>query len=96
MVQVLTAEAARLLVEGLQARHLLLSKGKSKILIDGTDKLKQGVSRQLEALGFDDCDLARKVGADLQLGRRRRGLVVKGRLGRAARRTARPGHTLAI
>ena len=43
MVQVLSAEAARLLVEGLEARHLPLSKGKSKVLVDGTDKLKQGL-----------------------------------------------------
>ena len=43
MVQVLTAEAARLLVEVFQARDLPLSKGKSKILIDGTDKLKQAL-----------------------------------------------------
>ena len=40
MVQVLTAEAARLLVEVLQARDLPLSKGKSKVLIDGPDKPK--------------------------------------------------------
>ena len=51
-VQVLTAEAARLLVERLQARHLPLSKGKSKVLIDGTDKLKQGLLRQLEVFGI--------------------------------------------
>ena len=43
MVQVLTAEAARLLVDCLAALHLPLSKGKSKVLIDGTDKLKQGL-----------------------------------------------------
>ena len=36
-VQAITAEAARLLVEGLQARDQTLSKGKSKVLIDGTD-----------------------------------------------------------
>ena len=42
MVQVLAAEAGRLL-EGLQARDLPLSKGKSKVLIDGPDKLKQGL-----------------------------------------------------
>ena len=53
-VQVLTAEAARLLVEGLQARHLPLSKGKSKVLIDGTDKLKQGLLRQSAVLGIDE------------------------------------------
>ena len=75
MVQVLTAEAARLLVEGLQARHLPLSKGKSNILVDGTDNLKQDLSRQLDLLGIDECDTARNVGADLQLGRRRQALV---------------------
>ena len=40
-------------------------------------------------LGIDECDTARNVGADLQLGRRRRALVVKGRLARAAKRTKR-------
>ena len=79
MVEVLTAEAARLLVEGLQARHLPLSKGKSKVLIDGPDKLKHAFLQQLEVFGIDECDTARNVGADLQLGRRRRALVVKGR-----------------
>ena len=44
---------------------------------------------QLEVLGIDECDTARNVGADLQLGRRRRALVVKGRLARAAKRTKR-------
>ena len=77
------------LVEGLQARDLPLSKGKSKVLIDGTDKLKQALLQQLEVLGIDECDTARNVGADLQLGRRRRALVVKGRLARAAKRTKR-------
>ena len=102
MVQVLTAEAARLLVEGLQARDQPLSKGKFKVLIDGTDKLKQDLLRQLEVRGIDECDTARNVGADLQLGRRRRALVVKGRLGsQPGARNApgsfeRPGHTLAI
>ena len=48
MVQVLAAEAARFLVEGLQARDLPVSKGKSKVLIDGTDKLKQALLQQLE------------------------------------------------
>ena len=81
MVQVLTAEAGRLLVEGLEARHLPLSKGRSKVLIDGTAMLGQGLSRQLEALGVDECDTARNAGADLQLGRRRRALVVRGALG---------------
>ena len=38
-------------------------------------------SRQLEVLGIDECDSARNVEADLQLGRRRRALVVKRRLG---------------
>ena len=75
MVQVLTAEAARLLVEGLQARHLPLSKGKSNVLVDGTDNLKQDLSRQLDLLGIDECDTARNIGADLLLGRRRRALV---------------------
>ena len=88
-VQVVTAKAARLLVEGLQAGHLPLSKGTSKVHIDGTDKLKQGLLRQLEVVGIEDCDSVRNVGADLQLGRRRRALVVKGRLARAARRTKR-------
>ena len=87
--QVLTAEAARLLVEGLQARHLPLSKGKSKVLIDGTDKLKLGLLQQLDLLGIDECDTAPNVGADLQLGKRRRACAVKGRLARAARRTRR-------
>ena len=85
MVQVLTAEA----VEGLQARDLPLSKGKSKVLIDGPDKLKHALLQQLEALGIDECDTARNVGADLQLGRRLRALVDKGRLARAAKRTKR-------
>ena len=89
MVQVLTAEAARLLVEGLQARDLPLSKGKSKVLIDGPDKLKHALLQQLEVLGIDECDTASNVGADLQLGRRWRALVVKGRLARAAKRTKR-------
>ena len=62
MVQDRTAEAARLLVEGLQARDLPLSMGKSKVLIDGTDKLKQGLLRQLEVLWIDECDSARKRG----------------------------------
>ena len=90
MVQVLTAEAARLLV-GVQARDLSLplSNGKSKVFIDGTDKLKHALLQQLEVLGIDECDTARNVGADLQLGRRRRALVVKVRLARAARRTKR-------
>ena len=102
MVQVLTAEAARLLVEGLQARDLPLSKGKSKVLIDGPDKLKHALLQKLEVLGIDECDTARNVGADLQLGRRRRALVVKGRLGEGMRSarggsgsSARQGHTLA-
>ena len=82
MVQVLTAEAARLLVEGLQARDLPLSKGKSKVLIDGPDKLKRALLQQLEVLGIDECDTA-------QLGRGRRALIVKGRLARAAKRTKR-------
>ena len=89
MVQVLTAQAARLLVEGLQARDLPSSKGTSKVLVDGTAKLKQDLLRQLEVLGIDEYDMARNVGAGLQLGRRRRALVVKGRLARAARRTKR-------
>ena len=42
-----------------------LSQSKSKVLIDGTDKLKQGLLRQLEALGIDECETARNVGADL-------------------------------
>ena len=74
---------------GLQARDLPLSKGKSKVLINGTDKLKHALLQQLEVLGIDECDTARNVGADLQLGRRRRALVVKGRLARAATRTKR-------
>ena len=89
MVQDLTAEAARLLVEGLQARDLPLSKGKFQVLIDGPDKPKHALLQQLEALGIDECDTARNVGADLQLGRRRRALVVKGRLARASKRTKR-------
>ena len=62
MVQVLTAEAARLLVEGLQARDLPLSKGKSKVLIDGPDKPKHALLQQLEALGIDESNSARNVG----------------------------------
>ena len=89
MVQVLTAEAARLLVEGLQARDLPLSKGKSKVLIDGPDKAKHALLQQLEALEIDESNSARNVGADLQLGRRRRALVVKGRLARASKRRRR-------
>ena len=81
MVQVLAAEAARLLVEVLQARDLPLSKGKSKVLIGCLDKPKHALLQQLEALGIDESDSARNVGADLQLGRRRRALVVKGRFG---------------
>ena len=61
----------------LQARDLPLSKGKSKVLIDGPDKLKHALLQQLEALGIDECDTARNVGTDLQLGRRRRAPVVK-------------------
>ena len=34
----------------------------------------------------DECDTARNVGADVQLGRRRKAIVVNGRLARAARR----------
>ena len=45
--------------------------------------------RQLDSLGIDKCDTARNVGSDLQLGKRRRALVVRERLGRAARRTKR-------
>ena len=93
MVQVHTAEAGRLLVEGLQARDLPLSKGKSKVLIDGPDKLKHALLQQLEVLGIDECGTARNVGADLQLGTRRRALVVKGRLARAAKRTKRARST---
>ena len=89
MVQVSTAEVARLLVEGLQARDLPLSRGKSKVLIDGPDKLKQGLLRQLEAQGIDETDSARNVGADLLLGRRRRASVVKGRLAKTAKRSRR-------
>ena len=103
MVQVPTAEAARLLVEGLQAHDLPPSKGKSKVLVDGTDKLKHALLQQLEALGIDECDTARNVGADLQLSRRRQALVVKGRLARTAKRMKRVrqlrkagAHTLAI
>ena len=87
MVQAITVEAARLLVEGLQERNLPLSKGKSKVLIDGPDKLKQGLL--LEALGIDEIDSACNVGADLLLGRRRRAHVVEGRLARAAGRSRR-------
>ena len=89
MVQVLTAEAGRLLVEGLKARDLPLSEGKSKVLIDDPDKLMHALLQQLEALGIDESVSARNVGADLQLGRRRRALVVKGRLARATKRTKR-------
>ena len=70
-----------------KARDLPLSKGKSKVLIDGPDKLKHALLQQLVALGIDEYDMARNVGADLQLGRRRRALVVKERLARAAKRT---------
>ena len=45
--------------------------------------------QQLETLGIDESNSARNVGADLQLGRRRRALVVKGRLARATKRTKR-------
>ena len=38
-------------MEGLQALHFPFSKGKFEVLIDGTDKLKQGLLRQLEVLG---------------------------------------------
>ena len=81
--QVFTGEAARLLVEDLQARHLPNSKGKSKVLVDGTDKLKQGLLRQLDLLGIDKCDTARNVGADLQPGQastspRRQGALGEG------------------
>ena len=38
----------------------------------GTDKVKQGLLRQLEELGIDECDTARNAGADLQPGRRPR------------------------
>ena len=86
MVQAITAEAARLLVEGLQARDLPLSKRKSKVLIDGSDKLKQALLRQLEAQGIDETAAARNVGADLLQGKRRRAHVVEGRLTKAARR----------
>ena len=48
MVQAITAEAAKLFVEGLQARDLPLTKGKSKVLIDGPDTLKQGLLQHLE------------------------------------------------
>ena len=56
-------------MEGVEARHLPLSKGKSKVLIDSKEGLKQGLLRQLESLGIDECDTARNVAADLQLGR---------------------------
>ena len=89
MVQAITTEAARLWVEGVQARDLPLFKDQSKVLIDGPDKLKQGLLRQLEEQGIDETDSARNIGADLQLGKRRRAGVVKGRIARAARRSRR-------
>ena len=93
MVQVLTAEAARLLVEGLQARDLPLSKGKSKVLIDGPDKLKHAVLQQLEVLGIDECDTARNVGGRLAAGQaatgaRRQGPVGEGYEENEARQAA--------
>ena len=68
----------------------------SKVLIDGTDKLKQALLQQLEALGIDECDTARNVGADLQLGRRRRRSSRGGWQGQRSERSAsgscaRPG-----
>ena len=89
MVQAVTGEAARLLVERVAKLHLPSSKGKSKVLIDGAATLKLGLLRQLQVLGIDEGETARNNGADLQLGKRRRALAVKGRLARAARRTKR-------
>ena len=89
MVQAITAEAARLLVDGLQARDLPLSKGKSKVLINGSDRLKLGLLRQLEEQGIDETAAARNVGADLLLGSRRRAYVAKGRVAKAAKRSRR-------
>ena len=79
MVQVLTAEAARLLVEGLQARRLtaLQRAGPTSSLTARTSSSRPFCSSWI-VLGIDECDTARNVGADLQLGRRRRALVVKG------------------
>ena len=81
MVQVFTAEAARLLVEGLQARNLPLSKGKSKVLIDGPDKPKHALLQQLEALGIDECDTARNVGTDIAAVQAAAGTCGQGPLG---------------
>ena len=84
MVQVLTAEAARLLVEGLQARDLPPSKGKSKVVVNGTDKLKHDLLQQLEVLGIDECDTARNVEADLQQGQAAAGARRQGAAGKAS------------
>ena len=89
MVQAVTGEAARLLVEGLRARDFPLSNGKSEVLIHGPDQLKQGLLQQLEELGIDEIDSARNVGADLLLGRKRRAHVVRGRVAKAAKRSRR-------
>ena len=77
MVQVKTGEAARLLVEGLAKLQLPLS----KVLIDGEATVKQGLLWQLQPLGIDEGETARNIGADLQLGKRWRSFVVKGRRG---------------
>ena len=86
MVQVIAGEAVRLLVEELAARHLPLSRGRSKVLIDGDETLKRGLFRQLLPLELDEDETARNIGAGLQLGRRRRAEVVKGRFARGSKR----------
>ena len=80
MVQVLTAEAARLLVEGLQARDSPLSKGKSKVLIDGLDKTKHALLQQLEALGIDE-QLGTQRGGRFAAGQAAAGICGQGPLG---------------
>ena len=66
-------------------------------VLDGTDTIKHAFLRQMKALGIDECDTARNVGVDLQLGRRRRlvarrqGAVGEGRQANETRQAASEG-----
>ena len=87
MVQVLPAEGAWLLVEGLQARDLPLSKGKSKVLIDGTDKLRHEIFRQLDGTQR----WGRAAAGQAAAGARRQGAAGRGSEAHETRQAAAEG-----
>ena len=87
-VQVFTAEAARLLVEAFHATHVTALQGQ----VQGSHRRHgQAQAGPFATVGGSWGRRVRfgrdNVGADLQLGRRPRALVVRGRLARAARHT---------